>query len=96
MRSNSKNNNVTANIDGMSRVAGTITTFGDDAVELDNNEKLLVNHKKKSVFSKAETLLLQDITSANKSTLKNHNMSFDPFNSYDSPRKTQPIINTKA
>ncbi|ECS6015188.1 TPA: hypothetical protein ACH1J1_003873 [Klebsiella pneumoniae] len=52
-------NNVTANRDGMSRVAVAITALADDSVELDNVEQLLVNLKKKGVLSKSEILQLQ-------------------------------------
>lgn len=54
-----KDNNVTANRDGMSRVAVTIAALVDESVELDNVEQLLVNLKKKGVLSKAEILKLQ-------------------------------------
>lgn len=54
-------NNVTANRDGMSRVAVAITALADDSVELDNVEQLLVNLKKKGVLSKSEILQLQEL-----------------------------------
>ncbi|WP_353628872.1 hypothetical protein [Enterobacter hormaechei] len=59
IRQLAKANNVTANRDGMSRMAATITALADDAVELDNVEQLLVNLKRKGILSKAEFLQLQ-------------------------------------
>lgn len=60
-------NNVTANRDGMSRVAVAITALADDSVELDNVEQLLVNLKK--VYSvNLKFYSFRDVTSANKST----------------------------
>ncbi|EAT2183564.1 hypothetical protein EZ281_05425 [Salmonella enterica] len=59
IRQLAKANNVTANRDGMSRIAATITALADDAVELDNVEQLLVNLKKKGILSKSEILQLQ-------------------------------------
>ncbi|HCA3406640.1 TPA: hypothetical protein MO340_000317 [Salmonella enterica subsp. salamae serovar 35:g,m,s,t:-] len=59
IRQLAKANNVTANRDGMSRMAVTITALADDAVELDNVEQLLVNLKKKGILSKSEILQLQ-------------------------------------
>ncbi|WAC45219.1 hypothetical protein OU997_03220 [Pseudomonas sp. SL4(2022)] len=50
---------VTAERDGMSCMAVTITRLAGDMVELDNVEQLLVNLKKKGVLSKSETLELQ-------------------------------------
>ncbi|EQC2932889.1 hypothetical protein ACY3VG_002208 [Salmonella bongori] len=51
--------NVTANRDGMSRMAVTITALADDSVELDSVEQLLVNLKRKGILSKTEMLQLQ-------------------------------------
>ena len=59
MRKLAEDNNVTANRDGMSRMAVTITALADDSIELDNVEQLLVNLKKKGVLSKSEILELQ-------------------------------------
>ncbi|EMX9855341.1 hypothetical protein [Klebsiella michiganensis] len=56
-----RDNNVTANRDGMSRMAVTITALAGDSVELDNIEQLLVNLKKKGVLSKSEILQLQGL-----------------------------------
>lgn len=50
---------VTAEPDGMSRMAVTITRLAGDSVELDGVERLLVNLKKKGVLNKAEILALQ-------------------------------------
>jgi hypothetical protein len=63
-----KDNNVTANRDGMSRVAVTITALADDSVELDNVEQLLVNLKRKVYSVKLKFYSFRDVTSANKST----------------------------
>ncbi|MDX5629607.1 MULTISPECIES: hypothetical protein [unclassified Brenneria] len=50
---------VTAERDGMSRMAVAITRMAGDSVELDNIEQLLVNLKRKGVLSKSEILTLQ-------------------------------------
>jgi len=54
-----KAHNVTAELDGMSRMAVTITRMAGDVVELDGIEQLLVNLKRKGVLSKSEILVLQ-------------------------------------
>lgn len=59
VRSLAKTHHVTAEQDGMSRMAVAITRLAGDIVELDPIEQLLVNLKKKGVLSKAETLQLQ-------------------------------------
>ncbi|ARB31202.1 hypothetical protein HX787_27620 [Pseudomonas tolaasii] len=50
---------VTAERDGISRMAIAITGLAGDVVELDGVEQLLVNLKRKGVLSKSETLALQ-------------------------------------
>ncbi|WLH92442.1 hypothetical protein PSH87_10905 [Pseudomonas sp. FP453] len=50
---------VTAERDGISRMAVAITGLAGDVVELDGVEQLLVNLKRKGVLSKSETLALQ-------------------------------------
>jgi hypothetical protein len=59
VRKLAKTHNVSAEPDGMSRMAVTITRLAGDVVELDSVEQLLVNLKKKGVLSKAEILALQ-------------------------------------
>lgn len=59
VRKLAEDNNVTANRDGMSRMAVTLTGLTDDSIELDNVEQLLVNLKKKGILSKSEILELQ-------------------------------------
>lgn len=59
VRKLAKAHKVTAECDGMSRMAVTITRLAGDLVELDSVEQLLVNLKKKGVLSKTETLALQ-------------------------------------
>ncbi|EXF91812.1 MULTISPECIES: hypothetical protein [Pseudomonas] len=59
VRELAKDHKVTAERDGMSRMAVTITRLAGDVVELDGVEQLLVNLKKKGVLSKSETLTLQ-------------------------------------
>ena len=59
VRQLAKAHNITAELDGMSRMAVTITRLAGDAVELDGVEQLLVNLKKKGVLSKSEILALQ-------------------------------------
>ncbi|UZE21490.1 hypothetical protein LOY67_15695 [Pseudomonas sp. B21-056] len=59
VRKLAKAHKVTAELDGMSRMAVTITRLAGDIVELDGVEQLLVNLKKKGVLSKSETLSLQ-------------------------------------
>ncbi|VVP67904.1 hypothetical protein PS918_00649 [Pseudomonas fluorescens] len=54
-----RDNKVTAEADGMSRMAVTITRLAGDAVELDGIEQLLVNLKRKGVLSKSQILTLQ-------------------------------------
>lgn len=54
-----KSHKVTAERDGMSRMAVAITRMAGDVVELDNVEQLLVNLKRKGVLSKSEILTLQ-------------------------------------
>ncbi|MGX1176035.1 hypothetical protein [Pseudomonas sp. R151218B TE3479] len=54
-----KAHNVTAELDGMSRMAATITRLAGDVVELDGIEQLLVNLKRKGVLSKSQILTLQ-------------------------------------
>ncbi|WP_433770490.1 hypothetical protein [Pseudomonas putida] len=54
-----RDHKVTAETDGMSRLAVTITRLAGDAVELDGVEQLLVNLKRKGVLSKSEILVLQ-------------------------------------
>lgn len=50
---------ITAERDGISRMAVAITGLAGDVVELDGVEQLLVNLKRKGVLSKSETLALQ-------------------------------------
>jgi hypothetical protein len=59
VRQLAKAHNITAELDGMSRMAVTITRLAGDAVELDGVEQLLVNLKRKGVLTKAEILTLQ-------------------------------------
>ncbi|MCW8274465.1 hypothetical protein IMF27_01185 [Pseudomonas sp. PCH199] len=59
VRKLAKDHNITADPDGMSRMAVIITRMAGDVVELDGVEQLLVNLKKKGVLSKSETLTLQ-------------------------------------
>ncbi|MDZ5432816.1 hypothetical protein T3H00_09105 [Pseudomonas fluorescens] len=59
VRKLAKDHMVTADPDGMSRMAVLITRMAGDVVELDGVEQLLVNLKKKGVLSKSETLALQ-------------------------------------
>ncbi|MEH6351983.1 hypothetical protein [Pseudomonas sp. 3JA] len=59
VRKLAKAHNVTAELDGMSRMAATITRLAGDVVELDGIEQLLVNLKRKGVLSKSEILTLQ-------------------------------------
>jgi hypothetical protein len=59
VRKLAKENKVTAERDGMSRMAVSITRLAGDVVELDGIEQLLVNLKRKGVLSKAEILALQ-------------------------------------
>jgi prefoldin subunit 5 len=53
--------NVTAELDVISHMAGSIARLTGDIVELDNVEQLLVNLKRKGVLSKSEMLTLQGI-----------------------------------
>ncbi|RQO47268.1 hypothetical protein [Pseudomonas sp. KBW05] len=50
---------VTAERDGVSRMAVAITGLAGDVVQLDGVEQLLVNLTRKGVLSKSETLALQ-------------------------------------
>lgn len=50
---------VTAERDGMSRIASNITRLAGDDVELDCIEQLLINLSRKGVLTKRETLSLQ-------------------------------------
>ncbi|MFI8482241.1 hypothetical protein ACIGCM_16875 [Pseudomonas sp. NPDC078700] len=50
---------VTAERDGMSRMASNITRLAGDDVELDYIEQLLINLNRKGVLTKRETLSLQ-------------------------------------
>lgn len=59
VRKLAKDQRVTADPDGMSLIAVTITRMAGDVVELDDIEQLLVNLKKKGVLSKSEILALQ-------------------------------------
>lgn len=59
VRELAKVHHVTADRDGMSRMAVAITRLADDIVELDVIEQLLVNLKKKGILTKAETLEMQ-------------------------------------
>lgn len=59
VRKLAKDHKVTADPDGMSRMAVIITRMAGDVVELDGVEQLLVNLKKKGVLSKSETMSLQ-------------------------------------
>lgn len=59
VRKLAKAHKVTAERDGMSHMAVTITRLAGDRVELDGVEQLLVNLMKKGVLSKTETLALQ-------------------------------------
>jgi hypothetical protein len=59
VRKLAKEHKVSADPDGMSRMAVIITRMAGDVVVLDSVEQLLVNLKKKGVLSKSETLALQ-------------------------------------
>ncbi|WP_030137783.1 hypothetical protein [Pseudomonas fluorescens] len=59
VRKLAKAHNVTAELDGMSRMAASITRLAGDIVELDGIEQLLVNLKRRGVLSKSEILMLQ-------------------------------------
>ena len=59
VRGLAKAHKVTAERDGMSLMAMTITRLAGDAVELDGVEQLLVNLKRKGVLSKSEILAIQ-------------------------------------
>jgi hypothetical protein len=59
VRKLAKDHKITAEADGMSRMAVNITRLAGDVVELDAVEQLLVNLKKKGVLSKSEILTLQ-------------------------------------
>ncbi|MBK5353425.1 hypothetical protein JFU37_13020 [Pseudomonas sp. TH41] len=59
VRKLARDHKVTADPDGMSRMAVSITRLAGDDVELDGVEQLLVNLKKKGVLSKSEILTLQ-------------------------------------
>ncbi|WP_413737547.1 hypothetical protein ACL2XP_05450 [Sodalis sp. RH21] len=76
-----KSHNVTAERDGMGRMAVAITRMAGDVVELDNVEQLLVNLKRKGVLSKSEILTLQGgyLQEKRDSKKKKQRMSFDPF-----------------
>jgi hypothetical protein len=50
---------VTAERDGISRTASTITRLSDQTVTLDAIEQLLINLKRKDVMSTSEMLALQ-------------------------------------
>jgi hypothetical protein len=59
VRKLAKDHKVTAEPDGMSRMAVSITRLAGGIVELDGVEQLLVNLKKKGILSKSETLTIQ-------------------------------------
>ncbi|AMZ75164.1 MULTISPECIES: hypothetical protein [Pseudomonas] len=59
VRKLAKAHNVTAELDGISRMAATITRLAGDVVKLDGIEQLLVNLKRKGVLSKSQILTLQ-------------------------------------
>ncbi|WP_426136447.1 hypothetical protein [Pseudomonas sp. PWP3-1b2] len=59
VRKMARAHHVTAERDGISRMAVAITGLAGDVVELDGVEQLLVNLKRKGVLSKSETLALQ-------------------------------------
>lgn len=59
VRQLAKDHKITAEPDGMSRMAVTITCLAGDIVQLDGVEQLLVNLKKKGALSKSEALALQ-------------------------------------
>ncbi|MFB3303369.1 hypothetical protein [Pseudomonas sp. AMR01] len=59
VREMARAHHVTAERDGISRMAVAITGLAGDVVELDGVEQLLVNLKRKGVLSKSETLALQ-------------------------------------
>ena len=59
VRKMAKDHKITAERDGMSRMAEGITRLAGDVVELDGIEQLLVNLKKKGVLNKNEILALQ-------------------------------------
>lgn len=59
VRKLAKAHKVTAERDGMSRMAMTITRLAGDQIELDSIEQLLINLKRKGILSKTETLALQ-------------------------------------
>ncbi|MDQ0654850.1 hypothetical protein SAMN04490182_1403 [Pseudomonas cedrina] len=59
VRSMAEAHHVTAERDGISRMAAAITSLAGDVVELDGVEQLLVNLKRKGILSKSETLALQ-------------------------------------
>ncbi|PRA34104.1 hypothetical protein [Pseudomonas poae] len=59
VRRMAKAHHITAERDGISRMAAAITSLAGDVVELDGIEQLLVNLKRKGILSKSETLALQ-------------------------------------
>lgn len=59
VRRMAKAHHITAERDGISRMAVAISGLAGDVVELDGVEQLLVNLKRKGVLSKSETLALQ-------------------------------------
>jgi hypothetical protein len=59
IRKLAQDHEVTADLDGTSRMAVIITRMTGDVVELDGIEQLLVNLKRKGVLSKSEILALQ-------------------------------------
>ena len=59
VRKLARTHKVTAELDGMSQMAATITRLAGDVVELDGVEQLLVNLKRKGVLTKSEILELQ-------------------------------------
>ncbi|WP_434710579.1 hypothetical protein [Pseudomonas sp. R1-1] len=59
VRQLAKKHRVTAERDGLSRMAVTITQLAGDTVELDGIEQLLVNLKRRGVLNKAQIMALQ-------------------------------------
>ncbi len=51
--------NITAEQDGISRLASSITRMSGDVVVLDNIEQLMINLKRKGILNKSEILELQ-------------------------------------
>jgi hypothetical protein len=59
IRKMAKAHNVTAEVDGISRMAAAVSGLAGDVVELDGVEQLLANLKRKGILSKSEIITLQ-------------------------------------